>query len=192
MKASKQLLILALSALASVSVPALAADADSSGFYLGASVGGSNFKAECSDGVSCSNPGTSFKLLAGYQFSPNWAVEGSYVDFGKIGHTFGNGHSSSKLHSFTLAGVGFLPLSDQAKLFGKLGAHHSEAKIEDNYYGTSSSETRSKSGAMLGVGFQYDFTKNFSGRVEYEWLNLGGGSSGSNLKLYTAGVVYKF
>jgi OOP family OmpA-OmpF porin len=189
MKTNMKLAALAV-ALSAVSASAFAAEGDSSGFYVGGGIGGSNYKMDCS---GCSNPDVGFKLFAGYQFSPNFALEGSYLDFGKINYDSGDLHASVKLYSFTAAGVGIVPMGNQAKVFGKLGAHYSTADADAGYRGRSGSGSASKGGLLLGLGFQYDFTKNFSGRLEYEWLNFGSGAlDNSNLQLYTANLVYKF
>ena len=77
-----RVLVLSLTALAATS--AMAADpAASTSFYVGGNLGKSNFKFKCSDGFSCSDPSVNFKLLGGYQFSPNFAVEGAYANFGE-------------------------------------------------------------------------------------------------------------
>ncbi|MFL6718398.1 MAG: outer membrane beta-barrel protein [Burkholderiaceae bacterium] len=189
-------LVLSLTALAATS--AMAADpAANTSFYVGGNLGKSNFKFKCSDGVSCSEPSVNFKLLAGYQFSPNFAVEGAYLDFGTIKASVEDFRAKARVHSFTLAGLGIIPLSNEAKLFGKIGLHHSRGKLDIDFpdgYGSSSSSDH-KTGLLLGAGLQYDFTGNLAGRVEYERLNFGSDSlisDRNNIGMFSVGLLYKF
>ncbi|HEX8886843.1 MAG TPA: outer membrane beta-barrel protein [Noviherbaspirillum sp.] len=189
-------LILALPALAATS--ALAADAAvNPSFYVGGNLGTSNFKSDCNPGVSCSNPSVNFKLLTGYQFSPNFAVEGSYANFGSIKEESKFETAKARLHSFTLAGLGIIPLSNEAQVFGKLGVHFSRGKLDINSRDGSESMSDSyhKTGLLLGAGLQYDFTRNFAGRFEYERLNFGANplsADRTNLNVFSLGLLYKF
>ncbi len=189
-------LALALPVLAATS--AIAADAAvNSSFYVGGNLGKSDFKISCEAGFSCSNPGLNFKLLAGYQFSPNFAVEGAYANFGTVKASDETFKAKARLHSFTLAGLGIIPLSSEAQVFGKLGVHFSRGKldIESPYEGASGSDSGHKTGLLLGAGVQYDFTKNLAGRFEYERLNFGSDTlltDKNNLNVFTLGLLYKF
>src|SRR5688572_23398817 len=52
-------------------------------FYIGANVGQSRFRSSC-DGVPvpCDDKDVAWKAYAGYQFHPNFAVEGGYFNLG--------------------------------------------------------------------------------------------------------------
>jgi OOP family OmpA-OmpF porin len=190
-------LVLALPALAATS--ALAADAAANpSFYVGGNLGKSNFKFKCDAGLSCSNPTVNFKLLTGYQFSPNFAVEGTYANFGTIKESDESFKVKARAHSFTLAGLGIIPLSNEAQVFGKLGVHFSRGKLDTGsaYEGGSSSDSDHKTGLLLGAGLQYDFTKNLAGRFEYERLNFGSDTlmitGRNNISMFSLGLLYKF
>lgn len=189
-------LILSVPALGATSV--LAADAAASpSFYVGGNLGKSDFKGDCDAGFSCSNPSVNFKLLAGYQFSPNFAVEGAYANFGTVKASNDMLKVKARLHSFTLAGVGIIPLSNEVQVFGKLGLHHSRVKldVDSSYEGESGSDSGHKTGLLLGAGLQYDFTRNLAGRFEYERLNFGSAALSTdknNLNVFSLGLLYKF
>lgn len=189
-------LVLALPALAATS--ALAADAAAAPpFYVGGGLGVSNFKFDCPSGVSCSDPDVNFKLLTGYQFSPNFAIEGSYANFGTIKAAYEQNRTSARLHSFTLAGLGIVPLSNEAQAFAKVGMHFSRGKASWDYPGTryDGSESYSKNGLLLGLGLQYDFAKNIAGRFEYERLHFGSNplsTDKDNLNVFSLSLLYKF
>jgi OOP family OmpA-OmpF porin len=189
-------LVLALPSLAATS--ALAADAAASPrFYVGGGLGVSNFKTDCPSGASCSNPDVNFKLLTGYQFSPNFAIEGSYANYGSIKANYENGNATARLHTFTLAGLGIVPLSNEAQAFAKLGMHFSKGKATWDYPGADydGSESYRKNGLLLGLGLQYDFAKNIAGRFEYERLHFGANPLSldkTNLNVFSLSLLYKF
>ena len=56
---------------------------------------------------------TSYKLYGGYQFSPNWGLELGYNDLGR--------YLGARSESWTLAGTGTLPVTNNWSLLGKLG-----------------------------------------------------------------------
>ncbi|WP_194715435.1 outer membrane beta-barrel protein [Noviherbaspirillum soli] len=189
-------LVLALPALAATS--ALAADAAvNPSFYVGGGLGKSDFKINCEAGLSCSNPSVNVKLLAGYQFSPNFAVEGAYANYGTVKASDESYKLKARLHSFTLAGLGIIPLSNEVQVFGKLGVHFSRGKLDVAYpyEGISGSDSGHKTGLLLGAGVQYDFTRNLAGRFEYERLNFGSDTlltDKNNLNVFSLGLLYKF
>jgi OmpA-OmpF porin, OOP family len=192
-------LIAALPALVANSV--MAAN-DDSGFYLGGGLGVSNYKADCPQEYSCSNPTVNFKLLAGYKFMPNFALEGGYNNYGKIKQTYDAGEYGKdkhkySLHNFTLAGVGIIPVGNEMQLFGKLGMHFSRLKYsrDDSIFGQSSGSSHyNKNGLLMGAGFQFDFTRNLAGRVEYEAMHYGSNPvrSSDYLHVLSTSLVYKF
>jgi OOP family OmpA-OmpF porin len=194
-KSAVSALVIALPAL--VTTAAVADNAAGGKFYAGGGLGTSNFKADCSGSISCSNPKLNFKLLAGYQFMPNFALEGGYMHLGRIKIRGDGFNASERLSSFTLSGLGIVPLSKEAQLFGKLGAHFSHMKSKASYQGPEGSFSESdkfrKTGLLLGAGLQYDLTQNLTGRIEFERLNFGGGSSSkTNLNTFTASMMYSF
>lgn len=141
---------------ACVSAPAAAQ------MYLGAGVGASRTDTD----------ETSYKLYGGYQFNPNWGAELAYNDLGR--------YRNANIESWTLAGVGTLPLGAQWSLLGKLGL----AANRTRFAGTTNYKD-----LLVGVGVGYSFTKQFGLRLEYEDFgklsNQGGAnnSRGSNLGL---------
>ena len=130
--------------------------------YVGAGVGASRTDTD----------ETSYKLYGGYQFNPTWGAELAYNDLGR--------YRNANIESWTLAGVGTLPLGAQWSLLGKLGL----AANRTRFAGTTNYKD-----LLVGVGVGYSFSKQFGLRLEYEDFgklsNQGGGnnSRGSNLSL---------
>lgn len=122
---------------------------------------------------------TSGKIFGGYQFTPNWGVEGQYVYLGKSnfsatsnnGTVSGNG--SFNAQSWGIAATGTLPLSNSFYLMAKLGAAFNHV---DNINGCATGPggtacvggNDNKTDLLVGAGAGYNFTPNWGLRVEYE------------------------
>src|SRR5437870_8660702 len=76
-----------------------AAQMNMSAFYVGASIGQSKFKNGCS---GCDDKDTAWRLLAGYQFHPNFAAE---LGYHKLGEASGSG-ATAKATAWELVGLG--------------------------------------------------------------------------------------
>lgn len=192
-----------IAALPALVVNSVMAANDDSGFYLGGGLGVSNYKADCPQDYSCSNPTVNFRLLTGYKFMPNFALEGGYNNYGTIKEThdmreYGKDKHKYSLHNFTLAGVGIIPAGKEMQLFGKLGMHFSRLKYSWNnnsiFDESSGSSHYNKNGLLLGAGLQFDFTRNLAGRVEYEAMHYGSNPvrSSNYLHVLSTSLVYKF
>lgn len=195
------------------------AGAAEQGWYLGLSggetrsdLGGSDLDSTWSSqgftaSSSVDNTDNGWKLYAGYNYSKYFAVEGGWVDLGKVsfnstvsaapaGYSAGtlNGDVKTKGGVF-LDAVGTLPLQNNFSVFGKLGLYDIETEL--NASGTSgtvnNSETRA--GYKYGVGAGYDFARNFGARLEWERFNKVGDKNKTgeaDIDLLSVGLTYKF
>ena len=117
---------------------------------------------------------TSFKLLGGYQFTPNWGLEAQYADLGRFGYSACNGavcgSGSAAARQWSVAAVGTLPLSNNYYLMAKLGATHNQVRGGGFCAGAlcASGADGSRSDLLSGIGIGYNFTPRLSMRVEYE------------------------
>src|SRR5690554_3204068 len=128
-----------------VATPALAQSypgVPDEGFYLGTAIGQAKLKNDTLDwlddiGASTDDKDTAFKLFAGYQFNPNFAVEASYVDFGDFtasgmltdGFNIASGNVEGSIDGFGFALVGRLPIDAGFSVFGKLGLIAWDGKV---------------------------------------------------------------
>lgn len=143
---------------------------------------------------------TGYKLQLGYKFTPNWAIEGGYVDLGKLNYnatyTGGSASGEVKASGWNIAGVGTYPLNDQFSLFGKLGVIDAKVKGSLNdTTGNSGSIRKTKWNTNWGLGANYNLSKQWGLRAEWERFSKLGdsGSIGeSNVDLLSVGVVFKF
>ncbi|MDP1931423.1 MAG: OmpA family protein [Gammaproteobacteria bacterium] len=118
-----------------------------------------------------------FKVLGGYNFNPNIALEGSYFDLGKFDFdttllpAATQSGKASNLRGFALDLVGTLPVRDKLSAFGRLGVNN--AKVEQDFSGNTIGTglaNRSDRGwnEKYGIGLQYAVNDAFSLRAELE------------------------
>lgn len=191
--------------------PALAADAgttyvnlDYSAFNLGSpSVFG------ILGGQAFANPGA-FRIGAGYNFTPNVAVEAGYSIIGDstlnssavIGGLSATGSETLKASSFQVAAVGTMPINAQFDVFGKLGLASNKAdySCSGSVAGiaiTCTPASASKTSVMFGVGAKYNIDKNWGVRVQYENygkvdFTTGGTAQSFKFSALSVGGVYNF
>ena len=149
-----------------LAVASFAASAAEPSFYVGGDVGSS--KPEDLDGRKAS-----YGIFAGYQFDENFAIEAGYRNLGKwdiLGVDL-------KTNQLALSVIGSVPVADQVAVYGRVGYNRVEAK--------ALGEKEHENKALFGVGVSYQFTKEISGRVEWQRP-----ISGSNN--ISAGVAYHF
>ncbi len=165
------------------------------GWYAGLSIGQSSASDACNGvsgpGVSCDDKDTAFKIFGGYQINRNFGVELGYADLGEVSASGGGVTASIETTAFELVGVGSYPINNQFSVYGKLGFYRADSKGRSNV-GVSADETNTD--LTLGVGVQYNFTRNLGVRGEWQrYSSVGGGDIGdSDVDVLSVGVVYKF
>lgn len=137
-----------------LTAPTTALAGADSGFYIGAGAGEATLK---DTGFKASD--TAYKVLAGYNigFIPfvDFAVEGSYVDFGSPS-TNGSNIEATALDAFGLVGLNFGPFG----IFAKAGAVNWDLK-------TNNGISESGTDPAYGVGARFTLL-SFQVRAEYE------------------------
>ena len=128
----------------------------------------------CPTGFDCDTSDTGWKLFGGYQITPNFGIEGAWVDIGETtikGNVPGAGVLDAKGtgDGFGLAGTVGWPATDKFRLYGKWGVYFYSAQF-DSTVNDVASENTDESGTelMYGLGGQYDFTDRFGARLEWE------------------------
>ena len=152
-------------------------------FYAGASFGQAEANDFCSEAratapffggsvASCDEKDTAFKFFLGYRVNPNFAIEGSYFNYGEVsfsGQLSGFPISASvEPTAFGVAAVGILPLGNRFSLFGKLGLLASEVDASVNVAGFPGSESESETGLHMGIGAMFDVSSSVAIRAEWE------------------------
>jgi OOP family OmpA-OmpF porin len=183
--------------LSTVFVGALAAApgavAQGAGFYLGGSLGQATFTEWCdASALTCDDKDSAWKLLGGYRFNQYFAIEATYIDWGKAtGSAFSpslgqNVAISAEQTSMGAAAVGSFPLTPQFSLFGKAGFLLTEQDIRRRAPGVSSTISGDETELHYGVGGRFAFAPNWAVRAEWEKTEK------LKVELFSIGVEYRF
>ncbi|GAC1377165.1 MAG: porin OmpA [Aquirhabdus sp.] len=191
------------------------AQADKTGWYIGANVGQS--RAEIDDqrikqdlqrqgftttSISDNERDIGYKLFGGYQFNQYFALEGGYFDLGQFdftANTFPTGtlNGDIRLRGLNVDAVGFLPFTERFSAFGRVGVNYADAR--DSFTGSGLvrvSDPNPKERAFnykFGLGLQYELTQSLATRLEAERyrINDAVGNKG-DIDLISIGLVYRF
>lgn len=173
---------------------------DANTWYAGAKFGWSHYAdthtkngfAEPSVNTNVDHDNVGGGVFGGYQIT-NWlAVEGGYDYLGNM--QFNGGPAGAKLKSqgLQLSLKTSYGLTDDWDLYGRFGAMGYRA--ETDMAGHNKFETGVR--PLVAVGTEYAFTKNWAGRLEYQWVSNVGNSNQIGLSAdnhsVTAGIVYRF
>jgi OOP family OmpA-OmpF porin len=146
---------------------------------------------------------TGYKIQLGYQFNPNLAIEGGWIDLGKANYsatfTGGNARFDVKASGFNVAALGIFPINDSFSLFGKLGFIDAKVEASASAVGAGGAAWASASATnwkpTWGLGGTFNVNKQFGIRAEYEQFNKLGDANTTgrgNVDLLSLGVVFKF
>ncbi|HEY0975046.1 MAG TPA: porin family protein [Solimonas sp.] len=167
MKSIKTLLpVAALGALMAMPAVAVAQDARSGGIYLGGGVGYNRIESQdfpnSNDDVEDSR--VSYKGILGARLSPNFSLEGQYINFG----TAKDGANQVKADGFTAGVVFDLPLTEWFSPYAKAGALFWDA--DGRFANVRSSDDGTD--FTYGVGARFGLSEAVDFRVEYERFEL--------------------
>jgi OmpA-OmpF porin, OOP family len=203
----KHNLIVALAAVAAAAVaaPASAQEFPGAGFYIGGGLGQSHVNDTTSggtvNGVHYSVSGldehkTTAQIFGGYQFDETWGIQIQYTDLGKRSGTItANGVSANtgdvKANEWGIAGTATFPFYDKWFAKGKLGVSENHLDgFSTNVGGVNvSTGSNNHTDVLAGIGVGYQWSKNFSSRLEYEYYGKfetsggNGSGKGSNIGL---------
>jgi len=193
-------------------------------WYVGAGVGYS--KSHIDDTVT-PIPGVTYilsdddndwggKVFAGYQWNPNFAMEGGYVDFGQISQTLttvmpavGSLNADFKSRGMFLDAIGIVPIGNVFSIDGKVGGYYAHNSLDFSAAGPIEplipaafatagvpiNEYKNELKWKVGLGARYDFTKNIGVRAEWERyfdLDTDHSGGGTDIDLYSVNIIYFF
>lgn len=183
---NKSMLSVLIASALAFSSSAFAAD---KGFYLGGGLGQSR---TTSSATNVATTGTSFKLLGGYSFNQNFAVEAEYVDLGSFAAVTG---TDIKGNAFGVSAVGTIPLGEVFSLYGKVGATSvSTTATAQPGWMLLVPATQTKSGISLGLGGEFNVSPNAAIRLSFDSYQFDALASALTGRVATYGVagVFKF
>lgn len=115
---------------------------------------------------------TEFKGRLGYQLTPNFAVEGGYVDLGTPSYSTGLAGGlkglDAKSSGMNVSALGIMPVNYQLSVFGKVGYTSGSLRGPDSLGGTSASISQDKNSLGMGLGGIYQITPSIGLRAEWE------------------------
>ncbi len=141
-------------------------------------------------GSTCSETHTALRLAYNYRFTPIWGFEASYGD---LGNATGEGIStvpglsgslatwSTKAIGWAFSGTATVPITGGFSFFGKVGTVRAE--FSESYHANSNTtgavmqgisvngvpiSRQIKNSVTYGAGVQYELSKSFAIRAQYE------------------------
>ncbi len=141
--------------------------ADKGGFSVGASA------ARATVGVkdtlaNVDGDADGWRVFGRYMFSNNFGIEGGYSAFGTPDDNSLPSGWEVESNSFDLYAVGAYPVTESLDLFGKIGAAAWKTEIEESEISESSTNSVD---LAVGIGGEFDLTKKFAIRGEFEWFD---------------------
>jgi OOP family OmpA-OmpF porin len=188
-KAKAGLAVLGLASALAFSGPAAAQDM---GFYIGGAIGQAEANGACDGisgpGISCDEKDTAWKVLGGYQFNRNLAVELGYANLGEVSASGAGTTVTAEATAWDLVAVGSLPLMDQLSVYGKIGLFRADVELSSNVPGVSGDD--SESGLTFGVGLRFDVMRNLGLRLE--WQRYQEIDDDTDVDVLSLGVIWRF
>lgn len=162
--------------------------AHAEGSYVGINVGESRYDANGA-GKSKALVGLSY----GTAINPNFDIEAAYLHHGKLKDIDAATGDSVSFQTQTVyvAAVGKLPIADGFHALGKLGIAVNYSEGSDALGGTTTSDSETRVSPMLGLGLSYQFTKEISGVVEYQYFDKVI-KDGPKVSTWSVGARYHF
>ena len=155
---------------------ALVALPASAQFYIGAGVGQAKAKDFCGGGGgfdSCDDKDTAWKVYGGYAFSPYFAAEIGYSNFGRFKATLAPFTDEAKAYAWEISALAAWPIVDRFAIFGRLGFYNATVKESTNFAGDFQHDN---SDLTYGLGMQFNITRNLALRGEWQrYQKMGGG-----------------
>jgi len=136
--------------------------------YFGGSVGRTNWDFSCAGSTSCQKAAGSWKLYGGFDFSPYFAVEGSYIYMNEVGANDSMVKATFNARGADVAAVGKTPAWKGLHGFAKVGATFMKGEIIASFGDLSGSETHYSAQPLIGIGASYQLDKKMSVRLELD------------------------
>ena len=179
------------------------AQVEGSGGYFGLSAGKVMMQDYCESApgltvTSCDDEDTGYRIFGGYKFNKNFGVEGAYVNFGSypasgtfVGTPF---NLEVEITGLTAQAVGMVPMGDFFTLIGRAGVILWSIDSSAQVLGLSGSASDDGVDLAVGIGGQFNFTRNFGLRADLDlYPGLGSKDTGEeDVTMVSVGLVFSF
>ena len=172
---------------------------------LGAKIGSSLASQGYNSSSSADSWNTNGSLRLGYQFTPNFALEGSYDRVGNMSvqstlssPTADTATGTWKSYGLGLHALGIVPIDSQWSVYGRLGVEqwHTSLNLASSVGGpTSLSNSDNSTSLALGAGVSYALTRNVDATAELiHYTHVGDPTSTgrTGLNQFSLGLRYHF
>ena len=164
--------------------------------YVGVAAGSARLNVDCTGTTSCSGSDTGMKLFGGYRFSPGFAAELVYADFGKAKATVGTGAGAvtGSIKS-SLIGIGVAASSNfTADWSGvaRVGVGRVKADVNGTGFGVSASTSDTSTQAYVGLGLGYAVSKTVSLDAGFDFSRSKFAGESGGLRLFSVGATFSF
>ena len=164
--------------------------------YVGIAGGPTKHNFSCSGTSSCDTSDVGYKLFGGYKFTPMFAGELGYTDFGKEKAKLGSASSDIRTTSLWVGGAAFFDLAPSLTASARLGIASNKAKAAASFGGSSVSSSNTKASPYFGLGIGYEFAPQITitGGLDFtkSEASIGGISESANVRLLSIGLTFGF
>lgn len=136
------------------------------GFYAGAGIGITHVEDEDS-GISFEDNPFGWRLVAGFDLTDTFAIEGAYVNSGEAEDDIMGADVEAELTAFTVSAIALIPVSDSTTLFGKLGLYTGESEV--SAFGLT--EDDDEDGLTIGAGVRFQTSDRLTLRADFDWFD---------------------
>ena len=174
-----------------------AAGQDRGGPYMGVSVGSFSYEEDVDElDLGIDDSTNTYRLIGGYRFSENFALEGGWGRTGDIEESFSEPFPpfgtvtfdvGAEFEVLTVRGLGFIPF-ESVSLLGGIGYYDADIEVTASVPGLGSgSEETGENGATLVGGFEFNLER-VDIRTELEWFDVDDGEAWD----LSIGVLFSF
>ena len=199
----KQLSVIAIALLATQANAAVGQPFVTFGF------GQSSYSDACEVAVGdCDDKDTAFRIGAGVEFAPMYAVELTYLNHGEAADQFSTvGYAESytlKADTIALQGSAFVNVAPQFNVYGKAGIALTQADVDYSErgfafgvgYQLTESRSSDTTGLIVSVGAQYALMPNLMADIQVDYLpsavDFEEFNFDSNITTISVGAKYQF
>jgi OOP family OmpA-OmpF porin len=163
------------------------AAAQDEGYYLGASVGESQFRKSCSGiTAACDDKDLGWRVFGGYHLNRIFSVEVGYANLGEATTPV----DLREVKALDVSAIGGYHFTPEFALLARVGMYRGQTTLS-TVLGTAGDHN---TGFTYGLGIRYAFTRGLALRAEWQqYESIGGAATGKdNIGAVSAGVVVSF
>jgi OOP family OmpA-OmpF porin len=164
------------------------------GIYLGIDGGRAQAKRYCDNITDCDNSDTSLRGELGFKFNRVLALELGYTSFGTLFNANNSSTNASQdANAWTASLLAGLPVGNVFSIYGRVGAAHYQLDSSGTVQGLPV-ESHDDTKPYFGAGIEFDLTKNFMLRAEYQRYKDISGVQGNedDVQAWYGGVGFRF